>query len=101
MKNLLLALVLLYACGVHAQNYDVGNIAVVHGGPNIAGGLIGAAEMAAGVEFYKTHADLFDFMVAGEGERVVADLVHDRLRPERGRPGQVLRAPRLPVEELG
>ncbi len=63
MKKLLLALVLLYACGVHAQNYDVGNIAVVHGGPNIAGGLIGAAEMAAGVEFYKTHGDLFDFMV--------------------------------------
>ncbi len=63
MKKLIIVLVFLSVCGLHAQNYDVGNIAVVHGGPNIAGGLIGAAEMAAGIEFYKTHADIYDFMV--------------------------------------
>ncbi|HOW51681.1 MAG TPA: hypothetical protein PLV42_06520 [bacterium] len=48
---------------LQAQNYDVGNIAVVHGGANIAGGLIGVQEQVAGTEFYKTHADIYDFMV--------------------------------------
>lgn len=63
MRSIVVALVLLVGASLGAQNYDVGNIAVVHGGPNIASGTIGALEMVAGQEFYKTHPDNFDFLV--------------------------------------
>ncbi len=63
MRNILGAVTLFVTLTLGAQNYDVGNIAVVHGGPNIAAGAIGALEMVAGQEFYKTHPDNFDFLV--------------------------------------
>lgn len=63
MRLCIFLLGLLLSVVLCAQTYDVGNIAVVHGGPNIASGLIGAQEMVAGQEFYKTHPDIFDFMV--------------------------------------
>ncbi len=63
MRRPVVALFLLIGMSLAAQTYDVGNIAVVHGGPNIASGTIGALEMIAGQEFYKTHPDNFDFLV--------------------------------------
>lgn len=60
---MILTVALLLAFSLGAQTYDVGNIAVVHGGPNIAGGAIGVAEQIAAQEFYKTHGDLFDFVI--------------------------------------
>ncbi len=62
MRNLLIAALMLFSAALNAA-YDVGEIAVVHGGPNIASGLIGAMEQIAAQEFYKTHGDLFDFVV--------------------------------------
>ncbi len=63
MKKIVLACILSLFSGLYAQNYDVGNIAVVHGGPDVAGGLIGVQEKTAGLQFYMTHADIYDFMV--------------------------------------
>ncbi len=63
MKKTILALLLLMGCVLNAQNYDVGNIAVVHGDASIAGGLIGVLEQAAGQQFYMTHGDHFDFLI--------------------------------------
>ena len=63
MKGFMLSVALFAALTLHAQNYDVGNIAVVHGDASIAGGLIGVLEQAAGQQFYMTHGDLFDFLI--------------------------------------
>ena len=63
MRKIVFACLLSAFFGLYAQNYDVGNIAVVHGGPDVAGGLIGVQEKTAGQQFYMTHADIYDFMV--------------------------------------
>ncbi|HNT27141.1 MAG TPA: hypothetical protein PKH10_03085, partial [bacterium] len=63
MKRSILLVAILSVFTLHAQNYDVGNIAVVHGDASIASGLIGVLEQAAGQQFYMTHGDLFDFLI--------------------------------------
>ncbi len=58
---LFFAVFLLSVVSLYGDPYE--NIAVVHGGPNISGGAINVAERIAANEFYKTHPDIYDFII--------------------------------------